>query len=44
MKSIDLVRIIGIFLDNAIEACQECEKPSIDLSIIKMDKGYYFYS
>lgn len=42
MKSIDLVRIIGIFLDNAIGACQECEKPSIDLSIIKMDKDITF--
>ena len=42
MQSIDLVRIIGIFLDNAIEACQECEKPSIDLSIIKMDKDITF--
>lgn len=42
MKSIDLVRIIGIFLDNAIEACKECEKPSIDLSIIKMDKDITF--
>lgn len=42
MKSIDIVRIIGIFLDNAIEACQECEKPSIDLSIIKMDKDITF--
>lgn len=42
MKSIDLVRIIGIFLDNVIEACQECEKPSIDLSIIKMDKDITF--
>ena len=42
MKSIDLVRIIGIFLDNEIEACQECEKPSIDLSIIKMDKDITF--
>ena len=42
MKSIDLVRIIVIFLDNAIEACQECEKPSIDLSIIKMDKDITF--
>lgn len=42
MKSIDLVRILGIFLDNAIEACQECEKPSIDLSIIKMDKDITF--
>lgn len=42
MKSLDLVRIIGILLDNAIEACQECEKPSFGLSIIKMDKDITF--
>ncbi len=38
MKSIDLIRIMGILLDNAIEACQECEKKRLSLSIIKMDK------
>ena len=42
MKSIDLVRIMGILLDNAIEACQECEKPSISLSIIKMKEDITF--
>ncbi len=39
IKNIDLVRIMGILLDNAIEACQECEAPYINLSIIKMDNG-----
>lgn len=38
MESIDLVRITGILLDNAIEACQECEKPSICFSIIKTNQ------
>lgn len=42
MESIDLVRIIGILLDNAIEACQECKKPSITLSIIKMENDITF--
>ena len=42
MKSVDLVRIVGILLDNAIEACQECEKPSLSLSIIKMHKDITF--
>lgn len=38
MKNVDLVRIMGILLDNAIEACQECEKPNLGLSMIKTDK------
>ncbi len=42
MKSVDLVRIIGILLDNAIEACQECEHPSIGFSIMKMDNDVTF--
>ena len=42
MKNIDLVRIMGILLDNAIEACLECQKPSINFSIIKMDKDITF--
>ena len=42
MKSVDLVRIIGILLDNAIEACQECEHPSIGFSIMKMDSDVTF--
>lgn len=35
MKSIDLVRVVGILLDNAIEACQECSSPVISIGIIK---------
>uniref|UniRef100_UPI004055AE92 sensor histidine kinase n=1 Tax=Agathobacter sp. TaxID=2021311 RepID=UPI004055AE92 len=42
MKSVDLVRIMGILLDNAIEACKECEKPNIRLSIIKMGRDITF--
>ena len=42
MESIDLVRIIGILLDNATEACQECKNPSITLSIIKMENDITF--
>ncbi|MGN0426324.1 MAG: sensor histidine kinase [Agathobacter sp.] len=42
MKSLDLVRIMGILLDNAIEACQECEDPYINLSIIKMNNDVTF--
>lgn len=42
IKSIDLVRIIGILLDNAIEACQECEHPQISLSIIKINNDVTF--
>lgn len=36
MKMVDLIRIMGVLLDNAVEACQECKKPSITLSMIKM--------
>lgn len=35
MKSIDLVRVIGILLDNAVEACQECSSPEVSIGIIK---------
>lgn len=42
MRSVDLVRIIGILLDNGIEACQECERPSLCLSIIKMNQDVTF--
>ena len=42
MRSVDLVRIIGILLDNGIEACQECEQPSLCLSIIKMNQDVTF--
>lgn len=39
MKIIDLVRITGILLDNAIEACQECTEPAIMLGIIKTEQN-----
>jgi two-component system sensor histidine kinase AgrC len=39
MKVVDLARIIGILLDNAIEACQKCTHPHIDFSVIKFEKG-----
>lgn len=42
MKSVDLIRIIGILLDNAIEACQECKQPSISFSIVKMNSDVTF--
>ncbi len=42
MKSIDLVRVIGILFDNAMEACQEHIDPLIDLSIIKTEQGIVF--
>ena len=35
MDIIDMVRVIGILLDNAIEAAEICEKPIIKLGIIK---------
>lgn len=42
VKSVDIVRIIGILLDNAIEACQECKQPSISFSIVKMEEAVTF--
>lgn len=42
MKTIDLIRIIGILLDNAIEASQECSSPAISLGIIKSGRCITF--
>lgn len=42
IKSVDLVRVIGILLDNAIEACQECNQPNISFSIVKEWKSITF--
>lgn len=36
MDNIDLSRVLGIFLDNAIESAQECSDPKINLVMIKM--------
>ena len=35
MDIIDMVRVIGILIDNAIEAAEICEKPIIKLGLIK---------
>lgn len=42
MKTIDLIRIIGILLDNAIEASQECSSPAISLGIVKSGRCIVF--
>lgn len=42
INSFDLVRMIGILLDNAIEACQECENPKIAFSIVKIENDITF--
>ena len=39
MDTIDLTRILGIFLDNAIEASAVTEQPQIGLNIIRHDAG-----
>ena len=39
MNILDLVRITGILLDNAIEACQECTEPCISFGMIKTEQG-----
>lgn len=39
MDIIDLARILGIFLDNAIEAAFEAEQPKIGLNIIQNNTG-----
>ncbi|WP_159413165.1 sensor histidine kinase [Ruminiclostridium josui] len=36
---IDLSRIVGILLDNAIEAAVNCEKPSLKLALIKKENS-----
>jgi two-component system sensor histidine kinase AgrC len=42
MKILDLVRVVGILMDNAIEACQECEKASMQIAIIRMERNVTF--
>ena len=39
MDTVDLARILGIFLDNAIEAALEAEQPHISLNIIQNRTG-----
>jgi two-component system sensor histidine kinase AgrC len=42
MKTLDLVRVVGILLYNAIEACQECEKACMQIAIVRMEKNVTF--
>ena len=39
MDTVDLARILGIFLDNAIEAALETKQPQIGLNIIQNETG-----
>lgn len=39
MEIIDLSRVIGILLDNAIEASEKCDKPSIKVALIKKESS-----
>ena len=39
MDIIDLSRAVGIFLDNAVEAAVECDKPSIKVAIINKENS-----
>lgn len=39
MDTVDLARILGIFLDNAIEASPAADQPQIGLNIIRHDAG-----
>lgn len=36
---IDLSRIVGILLDNAIEAAEKCDKPSMKVAVINKEKS-----
>lgn len=42
MATLDLTRIIGIFLDNAIEAALETDTPSVRFALINLDSEYIF--
>lgn len=42
MDTLDLCRVIGIFLDNAIEATLETEQPTIRFALINLDTEYIF--
>lgn len=42
MDTLDLTRVIGIFLDNAIEAALETDAPSINFALIHLEAEYIF--
>ncbi|ALS16163.1 GHKL domain-containing protein [Clostridium butyricum] len=39
MDIIDLSRIVGILLDNAVEGAVECDKPSLKVGIINKENS-----
>ena len=42
MDKLDLSRVVGILLDNAIEAAAECEQPEIRIAFIQNDNAVVF--
>lgn len=42
MDPVDLTRMLGIYLDNAIEACLETEHPSLNFHLGKMNQDIVF--
>ena len=42
MESVDLTRMLGIYLDNAIEACLETEQPVVNFHLGKMNQDIVF--
>lgn len=42
MDSVDLTRVLGIYLDNAIEGCLETEHPIINFHLGKMNQDIVF--
>lgn len=41
MNSSDLVRVLGVFLDNAIEAARETEKKELYIGFLSVEEGVY---
>ena len=42
INTIDLCRVLGIYMDNAIEAAKECENKEIKFNVIKEDNSVTF--
>ena len=42
MDPVDLVRVLGIYLDNAIEACLETERPFLGFHLGRVEEGIVF--
>lgn len=39
VNTVDLARVLGIMIDNAIEAAGECEEPQVKIALIKLDQS-----